>query len=271
MELLLDREELKYYNQDVFASAAVRTLFEVTQQKEDKDPFNKLFETRNILKNQQPHNIVLHNTTALFLLEISKNRLKEDAKEKHNSIIKLIKDTNKNVAQIGAKRIKTGSTVFISSFNNQLVSILVNAAKHKQFTVFVVKDEDKVYSALSKKLKSHNITLIEIDWHSLNKILKKTDICLLGGEVLTKERGVFVKKGGHIVAESSIKHNVPVYVCLHTLKYDHKNLTRNYMSEDKHHEYLSKNLVDSYICEHGIFKPEHMIQEAKFHNKKLFR
>ena len=271
MELLLNREELKYYNQDVFANAAVRTLFSISQQKEDEKKFSKLFETRDILKNQQPHNIVLHNATTQFLLGLSKKQLKEEAKEKYDSTLKSIKEANKNVAQIGAKRIKTGSNVFISSFNNQLVSILLNAAKHKQFTVFAVNDKkDKVYSTLSKKLKSHNINLVEIDWHSLNKVLKKTDICLIGGEILTKEKGVFVNKGGCMVAETSQKNNVPVYVCLHTWKYDPKNSTINYLVEEENHEYLSKNLINSYICEHGIFKPEHIVQEARFHNKKLF-
>ena len=271
MELLLKREELKYYNQDVFASAAVRTLFSISQQKEDEKKFSNLFETRDLLKSQQPHNIVLHNATTHFLLGLSKKQLKEESKEKYESTIKSLKETNKAVAQTGAKRIKTGSNIFISSFNNQLVSILLNAAKYKQFTVFAVNDEkDKVYSNLSKKLKSHNINIVEIDWHSLNKVLKKTDLCLIGGEVLTKEKGVFVSKGGRMVAETSEKNNVPVYVCLHTWKYDHKNSTRNHFIEEKNHEYISKNLINSYICEHGIFKPEQIVQEAKSHNKKLF-
>ena len=271
MELLLNREELKYYNQDVFASAAVRTLFSISQQKEDEKKFSNLFETRDILKKQHPHNIVLHNATTHFLLGLSKKQLKEEAKEKYESTIKLIKEANKNVAEIGAKRIKTGSNVFISSFNNQLVSILLNAAKYKQFTVFAVNNEKNiVYSTLSKKLKSHNINFVEIDWHSLNKELKKTDICLLGGEVLTKEKGVFVNKGGRMVAETSEINNVPVYVCLHTWKYDHKNSTTNTFIEEEKHEYVSKNLITSYICEHGIFKPEHIVQETRVHNKKLF-
>lgn len=271
MELLLEREELKYYNQDVFANTAVKTIFDVSQQTDVENKFAKMFETLDILKNQHPHNIVLLNASKHFLFGLSEHNLKEQAKEKYNITLKLLKEANMNVAQIGAKKIRAGSTVFISSFNNQLVSILVNAAKHKQFTVFVVKDENnKVYSALSKKLKSHNITLIEINWHSLYKAIEKSDICLLGGEILTRKKGVFVNKGGNMVAETAHKTNVPVYVCLHTLKYDHKSSTQTYVSEEKPYEYLSGNLVTSYVCEHGIFKPEHIVQEAKFHNKTLF-
>ncbi len=271
MELLLEREELKYYNQDVFANTAVKTLFDVSQQTNTENKFAKMFETLDILKNQHPHNIVIQNAAKHFLFGLSEHQLKEQAKEKYNTTLKILKEANINVAQIGAKKIRAGSTVFISSFNNQLVSILVNAAKHKQFTVFVVKDEnDKVYSALSKKLKTHNINLIEINWHSINKALEKADICLIGGEILTRKKGVFVNKGGHMVAETAHKNNVPVYVCLHTLKYDHKSSTQIPVEEEKQYEYLSKNLVNSYVCEHGIFKPEHIVQEAKFHNKKLF-
>jgi len=269
MELLLDREELKYYNQDIFANTAVKTLFDISQQ-DTENKFVKMFQALEILQKQQPDNIVLRNASKHFLFELSENKINEKAKERYNTTLKLLKESNKSVAQIGSKRIKAGSTVFISSFNNQLTSILTNAAKHKLFTVFTVKEESKVYNAFLKKLKSQNINLVEIDWHTLNKSLEKADICLIGGETLTNKKGVFVKKGGHTVAETAQKNNVPVYVCLHTLKYDHKNIVTNHLIEQKNLDYLPKNLVNSYVCEQGIFKPEHIIQESKFHNKKLF-
>ena len=270
MELLLNREELKYYNQDVFANAAVRTLFDISQQKENKNKFAKLFETVTQLKNQQPHNIVLHNAAAHFLFGLSEYRFKEDAKENYIKTLKTIQEANKNVAQTGAKKIRTGSNVFISSYNNQLFSILINAAKHKHFKVFAVKDEqDKVYSTLIKKLKSHKLTIVEIEWYSLNKAIKNIDLCLMGGDILT-DKGVFVKKGSHMIAETCQKNNVPVYVCLHTWKYDHKNSMKSFVEQEETFEYLSKNLVNSYLCELGIFNSEQIIREAKFHNKKLF-
>ncbi len=267
MEILLDRTFLKYYNQDLFANIALRTLFDITQQ--EPTSFAKLFETKEILKSQQPHNIVLQNATTHFLLGVSPKQTKEQARERYYLTIKAIKEANKNVGQIGSKRIKAGSNVFIGSFNNHLVSILMRAAKHKRFKVYVIKDEkDKVYSALIKKLNKNKVEVVEIEWHSLNKVLANTDICLLGGEILTRKKGVFVNKGGRMIAEISQKNNVPVYVCLHTWKYDHKNTAKADLTNQ--HEYLSKDIITSYICEHGIFKPDFIIQEARFHNKMLF-
>jgi len=270
MELLLDREELKYYNQDIFAKTAVKTLFDVSQQPNVENKFAKMFQALDFLQNQQPHNIVVSNAAKHFLFGLSEHNIEEHSKEKYDLTLKLIKENNKNVALIGAKKIKAGSSVFISSFNNQLVSILIKAAKHKQFTVFAVKEHNNIYSNLLKKLKSHKINIVEVDWHHINKTIEKADICLIGGEVITKKRGVFVKKGGHLVSETAQKNNVPVYVCLHSLKFDHKNTTTSKIIEQNNHDYLSENEVSSYICEQGIFKPKDMVQEAIFHNRKLF-
>ena len=108
MQLLLDRESLKHYNQDVFANTAVKTLFDISQSN-NENSFAKMFQALEVLQNQQPQNIVLKNAAKHFLFGLSQHNLKEDAKNKYHNTIKTIKEHNKRVTNIGSKKIRAGT------------------------------------------------------------------------------------------------------------------------------------------------------------------
>lgn len=98
--------------------------------------------------------------------------------------------------------------------------------------------------------------------------LKNVDICFIGGEGFTKSGDAIVKKGTHVVTEISQKEKVPIYVISQTLKYDSDNNYKKLL-QDNNYEILPKEHITGFITEHGIFKPEQIVEETLFFNKWL--
>ena len=279
MELLLNKDHLKYYNQDLYAKAEISVLFDTISSSE-KDEFKKIFDIKNELLEKDPHNIVLHNGLNFFLYQLPQSELKKAAKEKHALIINKINTANKDIAQIAAKKIKKGSTVFVHSLNNQIYEILIHAAANNSFIINLVEHAPFSFGIfMSERLKEHNVKTRLFSDLAIKEAAMQADSCFIGGEVIIHGSGAIAKTGSYLAAEISKKHQIPLYVCAHSLKYDVKNRVANMLEHeychDKHdvrkvYEFLPKDLINAYVCEYGVFKPEHISDEIRFHNSWMF-
>ena len=266
MENLLDKEALKYFNQDVITKAGIQVLFN------SSEDFKKLFLTKKNLLEQNPENIVLHNSINYFLSNLSKHNLKKEVTIKRDEVFKKIHTTEREVGKAGSKKIKPGSKVFVHSLNNQIIKILLNALRYKQFHINFVMHSPIYYGhSLFQKLRKHTKDLNIYPDISIKEGVEASNLCLIGGDAITKNGDAIVKTGSNLISGVANENNIPVYVCAHSLKYDNNNQTDTLLEiKHKNHnvfEHLHKNKINSYIIEHGIFKPEHVVGEIRFFNK----
>lgn len=280
MELLLDKEHLKYYNQDLFAKAAISVLYDTISNSETNE-FEKIIRTKEELIKQNQHNIVVKNALDYFMYMLPKPGIKESAKEKYNSLLARISEANKDMADIGAKKIKNKGTVFVHSINNQILDMLVAASKYKEFTVNILQHSPFSFgNHLSAGLKKNKIDAAVFPDIAIEQAARSADACFIGGEAITKDGNAVAKTGSSVALDISKKYNIPTYVCLHSLKYDHKKtmheaLNHQYAEQAGHdmrsvYETISKEEIGAYICEYGVFKPENVVEEIKFYNSWMF-
>ena len=272
MELSLPGGVLKYYNQDVFAKAAISVLHYEALKSQNK--FDKLFQTKKHLISKYDSNIVVKNAIDYYLYLLGQPN--HTPKEKHTTILRKLNVANQELAKNGAKKIKPGSTVFVHSLTNQVFDILKYASKYKHFSVNIL-DHSPLY--ISRELKKHLDQKIYLFPDlALKQAIKSADLCLIGADVISK-KGVIAKLGSHLASVVASQYNVLFYVCAHTWMYDSKDemtrlLTNEYTSAEQDykatHEFFSYDLVNSIICESGILKPKHLSSEVKFYNKWMF-
>ncbi len=251
-----------YYNQELFAKAAIYTIFQ------SSESFEQLFLTKNSLIKKNPHNIVLHNSIDFFLSGLTRHNLKKDALKNRQKTIKQLEFIKKQTAKIGSKKIKPGSTVFIHSLNTQLLDILSYSADYKDIKITCLKGTfsylKNKYKQLKKKAK-----IIEYNHDFLEEAIKKANICLIGGEAITNNGNALAWSKSNLVCDNANSLNIPVYVCSHSWKLDHYNKTRQILSHNKLSnlfEIIPKNKITSYIIEHGIISPKKIINEIFFYN-----
>jgi translation initiation factor 2B subunit (eIF-2B alpha/beta/delta family) len=133
--------------------------------------------------------------------------------------------------------------------------------------------------AMVQKLNEHKIKTTLFPDIAIKQAIFNSDICFIGGEALINGKGTVAKTGSQLVAELSKKHNIPTYLCFPTLKYYHKNLANNMLQPQakntaqinvKTYEEVSDNLLNGYVCEHGIFNKQNLLKEMKFYSSWMF-
>ncbi len=279
MELFLNKEEYNYYTQDLFAKAAVSVLFDLINT-EERDIFKKLFDTKKQLLEKNQNNIVMKNAITFFLSGLPSSKIKEAAKEKYHETIKKINNANKETEKNGAKKIVDGATVFVHSVNNNIRGLLLEASKTKNFSVNLLEHRLRALgNTLSQTLNKQKITTNVFSDISLKDAVFSSDICFIGCEALIKGKGAIAKTGSTLVAEISKKHNIPTYMCLPSLKYDHENFFNHSSYHPiknvtdpigKQYDEISDRLINGYVCEHGIFNQQNLLREIKFYSGWLF-
>lgn len=268
MECLLEEKHLTYYNQDLFAKVGIQTLFDVAQR--DSDIFKNLFLTKSSLLKKYSNNIVLDNSIDIFLSNLTLKNIREETKIKKNFLFKNLEKSNKDQAKLASKKIKQNSTIFLHSINNQIVELIKQASKYKTFSINVVEHQPyNIGNILKKKFKQNNINVFS----DLNMIdaIEHSDICFLGGEVVTHKGDAISKTGSTMVSKIAQEFHIPLYVCAHSFKFDSKNknmqILNNNSENIKNYDFISSKNISSFIIEHGIFSSDHIVSEIKYFNK----
>ncbi len=282
MEMFLDKEHLAYYNQDLFAKIGSATLYDIVRHAEEGKALEEIIRTKQELLKKHPDNTVLKNTLSFFLFRLSQKDIKTEIKERHKQILLRINNSTTEVAQHTLKKIKKGSTLFVHSINNQVREILLYAAGKKNFLVNMVEHRPFLFGQyLAKELNEKGIKTNLFPDIALEEAIKGADLCLIGGEAITKNKGAMAKEGSSIASETAKKHNIPTYVCATSFKYNkdlnpkdtppvtHTKTTQAPIVRATFDHVLPEH-ISAYICEYGVFRPEHIQEEIKFYNGWMF-
>lgn len=200
------------------------------------------------------------------------------------TVINYFKTSKERIAEIGAKKIHDGMTIFTHCHASTVTKILLKAWQDgKRFTVRNTETRPKYQGRkTAQELAEAGIPVI----HSVDSAgrlgMKKSDMFLFGADAVTAEGNVINKIGTTMFVEFANLYQIPVYSCTNSWKFDPATIGG---ADEPIEERDSKEVWDAppagvtiinpafeltpadkisgIITELGVFKPETLVTEIK--------
>ena len=247
----------------------------------------------NQILNSRPTEPAMQTTLACLLMGVDHRSL-ERTKNKLNSnliyVSKHFSTTGKKIVQIGCKKIKKESIIFTHCHSSTVVKILLAAKKKYPFKVHNTETRPLYQGRiLAKQLAKKGIEVTHYVDGAARYALRKADIFLMGADAITSEGNIINKVGSGLFAEFASKHNIPIYVCTDSWKFDTKTIQgnevvlesrsskevwpdhpKNVKIENPAFEIVERNLITGIISELGIYSPQTFVEEMKKEYPFLF-
>ena len=206
--------------------------------------------------------------------------------------LKLVAKFERDLVEIGAKKIRKGYVVYTHCHSSTVVNIL-KKAKDEGINFEVHNTETRpLYQGrkTSKELADYGIPVRHYVDSAARLALKKADIMLIGADAITAEGKIINKIGSELIAEAANRFNVPIYVCTHAWKFDPKTILgfeeviekrlakevwpdkpKNVDIDNFAFEQVDPVLVTGIISEMGIYNPQNFIGEVKRRYSWMFK
>lgn len=198
------------------------------------------------------------------------------------TVVNYFTKAKEKIAEIGAKKIQNGMTIFTHCHASTVTKILIKAWNEgKRFTVRNTETRPKFQGRkTAEELAKIGIPVIHgVD--STGRIaLKECDLFLFGADAITSEGNVVNKIGTTMFAEFAHMYQIPVYSCTNSWKFDPATIGG---ADEPIEERDSKEVWDAppsgvkiinpafeltpadkingIITELGVFKPETLVSE----------
>ncbi len=230
---------------------------------------------------------LLKNTLSYILYKARRMTLEKTKKvilSRTESASDKLANSGKKLAEFGQEKIKRGTVVFAHGYSDEVIEILIKAKKAGiNFEVYNTELKPFLDGRLmAQKLAKEKIFVKQHADLALRIALKKSDLILIGAEAISTNGQVYSKIGSELIAEIAEKYDIPVYVCTDSWRYCpvtvqriEKNKTlqpqkqiwtkppKGVVVMNYGFEKINPKLITGIITEKGIFKPHHLISEAK--------
>lgn len=200
------------------------------------------------------------------------------------TVINYFKTSKERIAEIGAKLIKDGMTVFTHCHASTVTAILIRAWQEgRRFTVRNTETRPRYQGRrTAEELAAAGIPVI-ISVDSAGRFaLKKSDLFLFGADAITAEGNIVNKIGTTMFAETANMYHIPVYSCTNSWKFDPATIGGADVSIEERaasevwdsapggvqiinpaFELTPADRITGVITELGVFKPEKVIAEIQ--------
>lgn len=230
---------------------------------------------------------VFHDIEAANLRE-----LKEELFSRIQKTLKIMDESRKSIASIGANKIKDGMIIFTHCHSSTVMSILIEAKKQgRKFEVHNTETRPRMQGRkTAKELAAAGIKVIHYVDSAARLALKKADIMLIGADAITSEGKVINKIGSELFSEVAHSYDVPVYACTNSWKFDPdtvfgfteeieerpkkevwENPPKGVVVDNHAFEIIKPELVTGVITELGIYDPQILVEEVKRWYKWLIK
>ncbi|RLI80507.1 ribose 1,5-bisphosphate isomerase [Archaeoglobales archaeon] len=209
------------------AKFAASTLKEFAL-KVDSDFDKKMRKAASILLNTRPTAVSLFNAVNYVM-----NYDGETVEEKRNNLVKRADefiewvDTARNrIGEIGAKRIKDGSTILTHCNSSAALSVIKTAFKQgKKIEVFATESRPRMQGYLTvKELSKEGIPTTLIVDSAVRYFINEVDCVVVGADTITVNGALINKIGTSQIALAAKEARVPFMVAAETYKFSPKTL-----------------------------------------------
>lgn len=264
-------KDLTIQGAENIAVAAVDALWQILQKTKDPKKIQHAYKELISLRATEP---ALRNALNYLLANYKKTKNPAEKVKKHFS------DSQKLIAEYGAKKILNGMNVFTHCHSSTVENILILAHKQgKKFTVYNTETRPKYQGRITAtSLAKAGIKVVHMVDSAGRTALKKADIFLYGCDSFSSEGKTINKIGTEALAEAANKARIPVYCCTNTWKFNPQtihgfeevielrdpkevwdNPPKGVTIFNPAFEIISPDIITGVITEIGIFKPESIV------------
>lgn len=219
-------------NVAIAAIEALQALAEQSKSKNKKSFVAELKEAQTILFASRETEPLMRNAIRYLIIQVQNQEtekvdaLKQMVITKASQFLKDLDASRERTAEIGAKRIKDGSTVFTHCHSSTVTRLLAKAkAQGKNFQVICTETRPAFQGKLTaKELIDLGIETTFIVDSAARTFMKNVDIVVVGADAITSEGNVVNKIGTSGIAVFAHEARVPVYVVSELLKFDPETL-----------------------------------------------
>lgn len=266
-------KNLEIQGAENIAIAAVEAMAQILAATSDQKKIRHAYNELIGLRATEP---ALRNALNFLLANFKKEKNCAEKVKKH------FENSQKLIAEYGAKKILNGMNVFTHCHSSTVENILIKAHKQgKKFTVYNTETRPKYQGRkTATNLAKAGIKVVHMVDSAGRTALKKADIFLYGCDSLSSEGKTINKIGTEMLAEAASKARIPVYCCTNTWKFNPQTIQgfeevielrdpkevwpgapKGVTIFNPAFEIISPDIITGVITEIGIFKPENIVNQ----------
>jgi len=272
----------------IAAIRGVQTLAEQTEAPSKKDFLRELTKAKETLFASRATEPLMRNALRMIINKVEKSeernvkRLAETVTLTSEQFLKDLEESNRKIAEIGARRIKNHSTI-LTHCHSSTVTNLLKRAKHDGKTFEVICTESRPAfqgQVTAKELLELGIKTTFIIDSATRFFMNEVDLVVVGADAITSEGNVINKIGTSIVALAAHEARTPFYVVSELLKFDPATMYGDYEKIEERSpseiwkdapkdlevrnpafDVTRRDFIHGIICEEGMISP-HSITEV---------
>ncbi len=275
-------------NVAIAALQAMGEMAERTKAKTRKTFLTELSEARRILFASRPTEPLMRNALNWVTDSVErsrKNKIGDLSKVLYSctcEFLRNLEESREQIADIGAKRIRDGMTIFTHCHSSTVTHMLKKARESgKTFEVVCTETRPAFQGRITaKEMIDLGVKTTFIVDSAARSFMKEVDIVFVGADAITSEGNIVNKIGSSTIALLANEARVPFYVVSELFKFDPSTLQGEYETieersrdevwKDAPENLLVKNpafdvtrreYVQGIICEEGVIPP-HMVSEV---------
>lgn len=185
---------------------------------------------------------------------------------------------DRRVETLGSRLIKRGMTIFTHCHSTTVVGTLKKAKKRTSFEVHNTETRPLYQGRkTAKELSKLKIKVTHYVDSGAEEALEKTELALLGADMITKKGVVYNKIGSYMISELAKKHKTKLYILTNSWKYTPKELKIEERPQkeiwETKNEYIKirnpafedippKN-IKGIVCELGVLSPKKFVKKVE--------
>ncbi len=274
-------------NVAIAAIKAIQTLAEQTKAKNKTAFLNELKEAQAVLFASRETEPLMRNAIRWIITQTEdSNTEKVDALRQMvvsnvDEFLKNLEASRERAAEIGAKRIRDGATVFTHCRSSTVTRLLALAKKEgKTFKVICTETRPAFQGRITaREMVELGVETTFIVDSAARSFMGNVDLVLVGADAITSEGNVVNKIGTSSIAVLAHEARVPFYVVSELLKFDPETLQgecekieqRNPVEvwKEAPEKLVVKNpafdvtpsrYIHGFICEEGVIAPQSIVE-----------
>ena len=274
-------------NVAIAAIEALQMLAEQTKSRTKKDFIAELKEAQTTLFASRETEPLMRNAIRYLIIQVQNQDTEQIEAITQNVITnasQFLKDldaSRERTAEIGAKRVKDGSTVFTHCHSSTVTRLLARAkAQGKNFKVICTETRPAFQGRITaKELIDLDIDTTLIVDSATRTFMKDVDIIFVGADAITSEGNVVNKIGTGSLAVLAHEARVPLYIVSELLKFDPETLAGECEKIEQRNpaevwseapsklsirnpafDVTPNRYISGVICEEGIIAPQAIVE-----------
>jgi ribose 1,5-bisphosphate isomerase len=194
----------------------------------EKDFDEKMSEASKILLNTRPTAVSLYNSVN-YVMNYSGDSVEEKRKDvirRAREFIQWVDSAKREIGRIGARRIRSGSTILTHCNSSAALSVIKEAARKGDIRVYATESRPRYQGHITvRELADEGIDVTLIVDSAVRYFMREMDYVIVGADAITVNGALINKIGTSQIALCASEARIPFIVAAETYKFSPKTLS----------------------------------------------